>query len=88
MSFLAKGERKKMAFWASLSQLSMVSRKRIGAKARFDPGKCQKEIFAPLSAVLLARHLSGGPDPSPKSYLLSYGRLDLHDLLVRRLSKV
>jgi hypothetical protein len=25
----------------------------IGAKARFDPEKCQKEIFAPLPAVLL-----------------------------------
>jgi len=32
MSFLAKGERKKMAFWASLKELSSVSRERIGAK--------------------------------------------------------
>jgi hypothetical protein len=40
--FLEKGERKKMAFWASLSQLSTVSRERIGEKAGFDPEKCQK----------------------------------------------
>jgi hypothetical protein len=40
----------------------------IGAKARFDPEKCQKEIFAPLPAVfledlpaiLLVRRLYGG----------------------------
>ena len=37
----------------------------IVTKARFDPGKCQKEIFVPcppffLSAVLLVRRLCGG----------------------------
>jgi len=34
MSFLAKAERKKMAFWTSLKELSSVSRERIGAKER------------------------------------------------------
>ncbi|NOQ96457.1 MAG: hypothetical protein GQ555_07560 [Desulfobacterales bacterium] len=29
-------------------------------KKRFDPEKCQKEIFAPLPAVLLVRRLYGG----------------------------
>jgi len=32
----------------------------IGAKARFDPEKCQKEIFAPLPAILFIRRVSGG----------------------------
>ena len=32
---------------------------RIGAKARFDPEKCQKEIFAPLSAVFMADWRAG-----------------------------
>ena len=50
---LEKGERQKMAFWASLLQLSALSREGIGAK-KFDPGKCRKAIFAPLSAILLA----------------------------------
>jgi hypothetical protein len=46
-------EKIKMAFWASLKELSSVSREVIGAKARFDPEKCQKEIFAPAHFVNL-----------------------------------
>jgi len=33
---------------------SLVSEEAIGAKPGFDPGKCQKEIFASLPAVFLA----------------------------------
>jgi len=40
--FLEKGEGKKMAFWASLEELSAVSRERIGANKEFDPGRWQK----------------------------------------------
>ena len=40
--FLEKGERKTMAFWASLSQLSAVSEEVIGAKEMFDPETWQK----------------------------------------------
>jgi len=50
-----------MAFWASPWQLSTVSREGIGAKARFDPEKCQKERFAPLPAVLFIRRVSCPP---------------------------
>jgi len=33
---------------------SLMGGEVIGAKARFDPEKCQKKIFAPLPALLLA----------------------------------
>jgi hypothetical protein len=43
----------KMAFWSRFLQLSAVSEEVIGAKARFDPGKWQKQRFAPAYFVNL-----------------------------------
>jgi hypothetical protein len=41
-------------FQASLEELLAVSEEVIVARTRFDPEKCQKEIFALLPAILLA----------------------------------
>ena len=57
--FLEKGERREMAFWTSLKELSSVSRERIGAKPGVDP-ETWKSKTLPLPAVLFIRRLSGG----------------------------
>ena len=49
--------------FCTLQRYPPLSRERIVAKARFDPGKCQKEIFGPAhrSSGGPAGRLSGGP---------------------------
>jgi len=44
----------KIAFRGSILQLGALKEEGIGAKARVDPEKCQKKIFAPLPAIFLA----------------------------------
>ena len=60
-----------MAFWASLKELSAASEEVIGAKARFDPEKYQKQRFAPAhfmcDALVLFKAISARASPS--SYL-------------------